>query len=204
MKDRRRRNFWEDFDESQQKFMLYSAVKADAIQQARLDDFRRSVTDYGSSGTTFHSYRFEKPEAWDVMNRHEQRAYLKQARRDWKRSRVTRTTTYKIGGGVDVNVSRRRSPFERGGIESGVSGTVRTKIASFQPDGKGGLVQTFDYFKDRPHPEDVAGVFGIPFESAFKNLPPRRPQGQQAGNAVPQQLKPPWPKPPKPEDEEDK
>ena len=176
--DRKRgkRRFWEDYTRDQQDYMLHLAQQADARKQARVDDLREKATDLNSTGTSIHTYQFEKPDWWAAGTDSMCRKYMKQAERDLKRSIVKRTVHHKIGGGVDVTLSRRRGPLEGGGIEGGVSGNVKTTVASYQRDRRGNLVQTYDFFKDHPDPADVAKVFGIPWESAFDNLPPPRPR----------------------------
>ena len=56
---------------------------------------------------------------------------------------------------------------------------MKTTVASYRPGGNGDLVQTYDFFKNNPDPAVVAKVFGIPWESAFDNLPPVRPKEQE-------------------------
>ena len=173
---RQGRRFWEDFDPDVRREALRSAFHTDAAKVGQFEDWGRQLAD-GSS--TIHTFQGQKPDdfTWSrVMNASDRRAFAKQARRDWKRSAVKSTAVHKIGGGVDVVASRRRGAFEGGGIEGGVTGNVRTTIASFRRDGKGGLVQTFDFFKDNPRPEDAARAFGVPFESAFDKLPQPRPK----------------------------
>lgn len=173
---RRKRKFWEDYTQDQQNYMLTLAQRSDAAKQARVDDLREKATDLGSTGTSIYTYQFEKPDWWSAGTDSMRRKYMKQAERDLKRSIVKRTVHRKIGGGVDVTLSRRRGPLEGGGIEGGVAGNVKTTIASYQRDRRGNLVQTYDFFKDNPDPAVAAKVFGIPWESAFDNLPPSRPR----------------------------
>lgn len=172
---RQGRRFWEDFDPDVRREALKSAFHTDAAKVGQFEDWGRRLVDGGSP---IHTFQGQKPDdlTWNIMNGHERREFLNQARRDWKRSAVKSTVVHKIGGGVDVVASRRRGAFEGGGIEGGVAGDVRTTIASFRRDGKGGLVQTFDFFKDNPRPEDAARAFGVPFESAFDKLPQPRPK----------------------------
>lgn len=173
-KDKRRRKpVWGDFSPAQRSFMANNAMKADAASQLRLDDLRRDVLNPMSTNTTFHMYEFKRPEGLDVMKSSERRKFLKQARRDWKRSTVKRTVNRRIDGTVDVTLSRRRGMFDGGGIENAAVGANRTTVASYAPDGKGGMRETYNYFRDHPNPADVARVFGIQYESAFDNLPPR-------------------------------
>lgn len=173
---RRKRRFWGEYTQDQQDYMLSLAQRTDARKQARLDELREDVLGSGSGGTTFYTYQFKKPDWWEAADDHARRKYMRQANRDWKRSAVKKTVNHRIDGTVDVTVSRRRGPLEGGGIEGGVAGNAKTTVESYRRDGRGNLVQTYDFFKDNPDPAAFAKVFGVPWESAFDNLPPRGPE----------------------------